>query len=89
MPDIPALHSPFVGQIKRILEAERGKGIFRGGVDPVQLYISIAGLGYFYVSNMQTLSVVFERDLSATSPVQEREAQIVQIVLSYLRTPES
>lgn len=89
LPDIPALHSPFVGQIKRILEAGRGKGIFRDGVDPVQLYISIAGLGYFYVSNMQTLSVIFERDLSATSPVQEREAQIVQMVLSYLRTPES
>ena len=89
LPDIPALHSPFVGQIKRILENGCRKGMFRDGVDPVQLYISIAALGYFYVSNMKTLSVIFERDLSATSPVQEREAQIVQMVLSYLRRPAS
>lgn len=87
LPDIPALHSPFVGQIKRILETGREKGIFRDGIDPVQLYISIAGLGYFYVSNIKTLSVIFDRDLSATSPVQEREAQIVQMVMCYLRAP--
>lgn len=87
LPDIPTLHSPFVGQIERILENGRREGIFRDGIDPVQLYISIAALGYFYVSNMNTLSVIFERDLSATSPVQEREAQIVQMVLRYLWKP--
>lgn len=87
LPDIPALHSPLVGQIERILENGHREGIFRDGIDPVQLYISIAALGYFYVSNMKTLSVIFQRDLSATSPVQEREAQIVQMVLRYLWKP--
>ena len=55
-------------------------------VDPVQLYISIAALGFFYVSNMATLSVIFARDLSGIDMVQEREAQAVQMVLDYLRT---
>ena len=87
LPDIPALHSPLVGQIAQILERGRAQGIFRDGVDPVQLYISIAALGYFYVSNMQTLSVIFDRDLGATSMVQEREAQAVQMVLRYLWRP--
>ena len=35
------------------------------GVDPVQLYISIAGEGYFYLSNRYTLSRIFDRDLMA------------------------
>ena len=52
----------------------------------MQLYISIAGLGYFYVSNMKTLSVIFGRDLSEFAMIQEREAQAVQMVLDYLRT---
>ena len=52
----------------------------------MQLYISIAGLGYFYVSNMRTLSVIFGRDLSQFAMIQEREAQAVQMVLDYLRT---
>ncbi len=60
--------------------------MFRTDVDPIQLYISIAGLGYFYVSNMATLSVIFARDLSNTAMLQEREAQAVQMVIDYLRT---
>ena len=86
LPDIPALHSPFVGEIRTILAAGAASGVFRSDVDPVQLYISIAGLGYFYVSNMKTLSVIFDRDLSAFAMVQEREAQAVQMILDYLRT---
>jgi len=87
LPDIPALHSPLVGQIEKILEQGRAEGIFRDGIDPIQLYISIAALGYFYVSNMKTLSVIFERDLGATNMIQEREAQAVQMVLRYLWKP--
>jgi AcrR family transcriptional regulator len=86
LPDIAALHSPLVGQITTILERGSAVGIFRQDVDPIQLYISIAALGYFYVSNINTLSVIFERDLSGIAMVQEREAQAVQMVLDYLRT---
>ena len=86
LPDIQALHSPLVGQIRTIVERGAELGIFRRDVDPVQLYISIAALGFFYVSNMATLSVIFARDLSGIDMVQEREAQAVQMVLDYLRT---
>lgn len=84
--DIPALHSPLVEELSAIVARGSAAGIFRSDVDPVQLYISIAGLGYFYVSNMNTLSVIFGRDLSQFSMIQEREAQAVQMVLDYLRT---
>jgi AcrR family transcriptional regulator len=86
MTDIQALHSPLVGQITTIVERGAEIGVFRRDVDPVQLYISIAALGFFYVSNMATLSVIFARDLSGIDMVQEREAQAVQMVLDYLRT---
>lgn len=86
LPDIKALHSPLVGQIAAILERGANAGIFRRDVDPVQLYISVAALGFFYVSNTATLSVIFERDLSSVGMVQEREAHAVQMVLDFLRT---
>lgn len=86
MKDIPTLHSPLVAELQDILKRGSATGVFRSDVDPMQLYISIAGLGYFYVSNMKTLSVIFERDLSQFSMIQEREAQAVQMVLDYLRT---
>jgi AcrR family transcriptional regulator len=84
--DLPALHSPLVSELRAILERGHKLGVFRADVDPMQLYISIAGLGYFYVSNMKTLTVIFGRDLSQFSMIQEREAQAVQMVLDYLRT---
>ena len=86
LPDIKALHSPLVGQIAAILDRGAQSGIFRRDVDPVQLYISVAALGFFYVSNTATLSVIFERDLTSVAMVQEREAHAVQMVLDYLRT---
>ena len=46
-----------------MLERGRKDGSFRGGVDPLQLYVSIAGLSYFYLSNSHTLSAIFGRDL--------------------------
>lgn len=86
LPDIKALHSPLVGQIAAIITRGHEAGIFRRDVDPVQLYISVAALGFFYVSNTATLSVIFERDLTSVGMVQEREAHAVQMVLDYLKT---
>jgi len=83
--DIPALHSPLLAELRDIVRRGHEAGVFRTDVDPMQLYISIAGLGYFYVSNINTLSVIFDRDLSQFAMIQEREAQAVQMVLDYLR----
>ena len=47
--------------------SERGQGA-RRGVDPVYVYISIASLGIFYLSNRWTLSTIFRRDLASPCP---------------------
>ena len=59
--------------------------MFRAGVDPVQLYVTIAALGFFYLSNRHTLSTIFGRDLSAPKSLAEREQHIVDVVLNYLK----
>jgi AcrR family transcriptional regulator len=84
--NLPALNSPLVAELRDILLRGDAAGVFRRDVDPLQLYISIAGLGYFYVSNMKTLSVIFDKDLSQFALIQEREALAVQMVLDFLRT---
>lgn len=79
------LHRPLVALLARLLERGEQEGAFRGGVDPVQLYITIAGLGYFYLSNQHTLSAIFRRDLSAPARRDERLAHMTEVVLGYLR----
>jgi AcrR family transcriptional regulator len=83
------LHSPLVGMISRLLERGVRDGVFRKRVDPVQLYITIAALGFFYMSNRHTLSTIFGRDLSARKQLEERGKHIVEVVLEYLRPSES
>ena len=39
--------------------------MFRKGLDPVQVNITIAAVGYYYLTNRFTGSIVFERDLMA------------------------
>src|SRR5688500_3575781 len=69
---VRTLHSPFVATIADVLERGAKTGLFRAGVDPIQLYISIAGLSYFYLSNNHTLSTIFDRDLMAPKAKLER-----------------
>jgi Tetracyclin repressor-like, C-terminal domain len=50
----------------------------------VQLYISIAALGFFYLSNSATLSVIFGRDLLKQEAKDERLEHMVALVLAAL-----
>ncbi len=84
MPEIRALHSPLVTQIRDVLTAGEAQGIFRPGVDPVQLYITIAGISYFYMSNIHTLSVIFDAPFDAEQQMAARRAHGVAVVLGYL-----
>lgn len=81
---IRSIHSPFVQMIGEVLERGRSRGVFRGGVDPVQLYISIAGLSYFYLGNRHTLSAIFGRDLIQPKAQAERLSHMTELVLGYL-----
>ena len=81
---IPAMHSPLIAMLRDLLERGARAGKFRRGVDPVQLYISIAGLGYFYLGNRHTLSSIFERDLLSARSKSERLKHMTALVLGYL-----
>ena len=82
---VPEMHSPLVETLRAILRRGARQGFFRRGVDPVQLYISIAGEGYFYLSNRYTLSRIFDRDLMAPRALASRARHITQMVLNSLR----
>ncbi|MGP1678253.1 MAG: TetR/AcrR family transcriptional regulator [Burkholderiales bacterium] len=82
--DIQAMHSPLVAMLQDLLARGQRAGVFRHGVDPVQLYISIAALGYFYLSNNHTLSTIFGRDLMQAGALKKRLAHMTELVLGYL-----
>jgi AcrR family transcriptional regulator len=79
-----ALNTPLIEALGGILERGRAAGVFRGGVDPLQLYISIAGIAYFYLSNQHTLSTIFGRDLMSPKALNERLSHICDVILGYV-----
>ncbi|WP_371072201.1 MULTISPECIES: TetR/AcrR family transcriptional regulator [unclassified Sinorhizobium] len=84
LPNIRNLNSPLVALLDQILKRGVEEGTFKLGIDPVQLYISIASLSYFYLSNNYTLSAVFGRNLFAAKAKQDRLKHIKELVLSYV-----
>jgi len=84
---IRAMHSPLVESLDALLARGRRQGVFRGGVDAVQLYITIAGVAYFYLSNNATLSTIFGRNLKSRRALLERVHHIAEVVLGYLARP--
>ena len=82
---VEAMHSPLVAMISKILNEGVRTGVFRRGINPVHLYISIAGLSYFFFSNTPTLSAVFGKDLSSPAARRSRRTHVVDLVLQALR----
>jgi len=82
--NILEMNSPLLQALDTVLEHGRSARLFRSGVDPVQLYISIAALAYFYLSNQHTLSAIFGRDLRQPKAETERLSHITELVLGYL-----
>jgi AcrR family transcriptional regulator len=63
------LSSPALEQIDAILRKGVEAGVFRSGIEPLQLYLAILALNYFYVSNHWTLSAFLGRDLMAEQEI--------------------
>ena len=63
---------PFVEMVQSIIDRGVEKGVFRTGIDAVQLNITIAAIGYYYLTNRHTGSIIYERDFMDKAALDER-----------------
>jgi len=83
---VKQLHSPFVAMIADILRRGEADGTIRKGINAVQLYISMAALSYFYLSNNHTLSTIFRSDLLSGAAKAARLRHISDLLAAALRS---
>ncbi len=76
---------PFIEMVQSIIDRGVAKGVFRPGVDAVQLNITIAAIGYYYFNNQYTGSVIYDRDLMAPERLAERRAFNLDTIRRLLR----
>jgi TetR/AcrR family transcriptional regulator len=82
---ISGLYNTLLEFLKDTLARGVEAGLFRRDVDPVELFITINGLGYFYLSNRYTLGAILHQDLMSPERIAQREAHILSVVMDYLR----
>ncbi len=82
---IAEMHSNFLSELSDVLRRGEKKGVFKPGLDPVTVYLTIASLGFFYLSNRYTLSTVFRRDLQTRAELDRWGEHIVATVLATVR----
>ncbi|HPU53460.1 MAG TPA: TetR/AcrR family transcriptional regulator [Burkholderiaceae bacterium] len=88
-PRLGELVSPVVGLLAELLDRGRREGVIRADLDPAQLYVSIASLGYFYLSNQHTLSAVLGRELLAPDHLQAHWRSAAEMIRRYVAVPET
>jgi AcrR family transcriptional regulator len=84
---IRQMNSPLIEVLAGVLVRGAKSGSLRPGIDPMQLYISIAGLAYFYLSNNHTLSAIFGRELMTSAAHEERLVHMCDVILAYVAAP--
>jgi hypothetical protein len=67
-----------------LLERGARSGVFRNDIDPVQIYVTIAALGYFYLSNRYTLSRFLSRDLMEEKQRAEWLQHMTRVVMDHI-----
>ena len=70
-----------VDMVALILERGVAEGVFRSGIDPVQLNITIAAVNYYYLTNRFTGAHLFERDMMAKDALETRIAFNLETIM--------
>lgn len=78
--NVPAIHA-----VQRVYQRGLAQGVFRPGIDPVDLHQSISALSFFNVSNRHTFALIFKRDLEHPTAVRARRDSIVEMVARFVR----
>lgn len=84
---VSSLSSPLLVAMKDILRRGEAEGVFRAGIDPLQLYVSMVAMSYFHISNGPTLSHLFSTNMSSPRWRTDRRRHASEMFAAYLRVP--
>lgn len=81
---VPEKTEPLTNALYDLLKRGQRDGTFHKKIDPVQLYVTILAQCFIHISNVHTLSIMFERDLSDPKWQKQRQQHVVDLILTYL-----
>ncbi|MEH2473351.1 AcrR family transcriptional regulator [Nitrobacteraceae bacterium AZCC 2161] len=81
---VSTLSSPLLVAIREALQRGETDGVFRRGIDPLQLYVSMVALSYVHLSNAPTLSHLFRTSMTSTAWKAQRRKHATEMMIAFL-----
>jgi TetR/AcrR family transcriptional regulator len=78
------IQQPLISSLEDLLQRGHRTGVFARAMDPIQLYIDIAGLCYFGIVNRHTLSAIFDASIAEDPYLVARKTHVVDFIISAL-----
>jgi AcrR family transcriptional regulator len=82
---IQQLNVPAIRSIQLLYERGVEQGVFRPGLDPVDIHASISALTFFNVSNQHTFGLIFKTGAATSEKLVQRRTSIVDMVLRFVK----
>lgn len=82
---IRPLNRSVIDAVEAIYRRGVEAGVFRRGVDPVDLHMSISALCFYSVANRHTFGLVFGADLGSPAALRRRRDSIVETIVRSVR----
>jgi AcrR family transcriptional regulator len=84
-PRIQELNVPAIAAIKSLYERGVKAGVFRRGLNPIDIHASISALSFFNVSNRHTFGLIFKLDMTSPAYIAERRENVVEMIVRFVR----
>jgi AcrR family transcriptional regulator len=82
---IQALNVPAIQAIRQLYDRGVAEGVFRTGMDPIDIHASISALTFFNVSNQYTFSQIFKHQVQNPAVLAQRRTNVIDMVMRYVR----
>lgn len=85
--NIQELNVPAIAAIQHLYQRGIASGVFRPGLDPVDIHASISALSFFNVSNRHTFGLIFKLDTRSPAYIAHRRDSVIEMIVRFMRAP--
>jgi AcrR family transcriptional regulator len=86
---IQEINLSVIDTIKNIYHRGVDAGVFRYGIDEIDLHMSISALCFFNIANRSTFSQIFKREMTSPQALARRREIVIDTVVRYVRADRS
>jgi AcrR family transcriptional regulator len=83
--NIEELNLPVIATLRDIYRRGLDAGVFRDGIDEIDLHMSISALCFFNVANRATFSRIFKREMASPDALARRREIVIDTIMRYAK----